>query len=650
MKQFLGSEVGNWGHLMSEQGSTPSADDVLATGDKELSLWSDDPSTLDLLAFSAIASTVAEAVLDESLDPVALGLSGEWGSGKTTVLRLIAEELEAWASGESKILVVATEPWRYDPALGVKETLITEILGALRDELEINKSGKAKALERLGRLAQRVDWARAIRLAARASITLQLPNFEDVLNLVRPQGEGEDKGPPGLEGFRDEFAALMAAPELAHLRRVVVLVDDLDRCLPETVVETLEGIRLFVAVPKMSFVIAADENRVADAIRTRFRETERPAEAGGSPEEPAKLYLHKIVQTTVPLPSLSRFDTEAYLVLLQLMAQLGTEELSPYVDRCGELRRASGSLDDLAGAGAKDVGPELLFAARLTPILYEKLRGNPRRIKRFLNDLHVRQAIAARRGIRLDSEVVAKLMVLEVLLEQDFKRVLGWLAQNELRERMSALESAAGRIEASPQLSSDDSEEPETTDSENNGEVSADSGATFGDELIRWAKLSPSLSGMDLGPYLHLAAAFSGEALLDTELPVRLRDLAANLLSSVRAEQKSVRDADLQGLDPKDAAAMVHHLGRAARDRPTQQRAAILGLLRVTRIHAATITEAAKLLSAIPASDVEPASVLTFNESDRATFRDVLEGWHQSASPGPTKNALASALKSESPG
>lgn len=555
----------------------------------------------------------------------------------------------ARSAGERRIedLGGCHEPWRYDPALGVKETLITEILGALRDELETNKSGGAKGLERLGRLARRVDWARAIRLAARASITLQLPDIDDVLNLVRPQGEGDEKGPAGLERFREEFAALMAAPELAHLRRVVVLVDDLDRCLPETVVETLEGIRLFVAVPKMSFVIAADENRVADAIRTRFRETERPAEAGGSPEEPAKLYLHKIVQTTVPLPSLSRFDTEAYLVLLQLIAQLGTEELRPYLDRCGELRRASGSLDDLAGAGAKDVGPELLFAARLTPILYEKLRGNPRRIKRFLNDLHVRQAIAARRGIRLDSEVVAKLMVLEVLLEQDFKRVLGWLAQNELRERMSALESAAGRIEANPQLSPEESEEPEATDSENNGdEMSADSSATFGDELIRWAKLSPTLSGMDLGPYLHLAAAFSGEALLDTELPVRLRDLAANLLSSVRAEQKSVRDADLQGLDPKDAAAMVHHLGRAARDRPTQQRAAILGLLRVARIHAASVTEASKLLSAIPASDVEPASVLTFNESDRATFKDVLEAWHESASPGPTKNALASALKS----
>lgn len=53
-----------------------------------LSLWSDDPARIDLLSFDAVAQTVADALLDKALDPVALGLSGSWGSGKTTVLGL----------------------------------------------------------------------------------------------------------------------------------------------------------------------------------------------------------------------------------------------------------------------------------------------------------------------------------------------------------------------------------------------------------------------------------------------------------------------------------------------------------------------------------------------------------------------------------
>ncbi len=66
--------------------STPPGNpgDLGGTGD--YALWSDNPSSLDLLAFSPVAETVAAALLDDHLDPVALGVSGRWGSGKTTVL------------------------------------------------------------------------------------------------------------------------------------------------------------------------------------------------------------------------------------------------------------------------------------------------------------------------------------------------------------------------------------------------------------------------------------------------------------------------------------------------------------------------------------------------------------------------------------
>ncbi len=67
--------------------------------------------------------------------------------------------------------------------------------------------------------------------------------------------------------------------------------------------ESLEAMRLFLAVPKMSFVIAADEDRVSDAIRTRFSDIGRPDESDDERQDPATLYLHKIVQTTIPLPA-----------------------------------------------------------------------------------------------------------------------------------------------------------------------------------------------------------------------------------------------------------------------------------------------------------------------------------------------------------
>jgi signal recognition particle GTPase len=82
-------------------------------------LWSDEPAVQDLLSFRAVASTVADALFDEGLDPVAIGLSGAWGSGKTTMLGLVAQEPDRRGTPENKALVIQTDPWRYDPATGI---------------------------------------------------------------------------------------------------------------------------------------------------------------------------------------------------------------------------------------------------------------------------------------------------------------------------------------------------------------------------------------------------------------------------------------------------------------------------------------------------------------------------------------------------
>ena len=102
----------------------------------------------------------------------------------------------------------------------------------------------------------------------------------------------------------------MADPDMAPLDRVVVLVDDLDRSLPSTVVEALEAIKLFLSVNGMAFVIAADEDNVANAIGRRLATTGQPITA--------RNYMEKIIQVPVRVPALSRDQTEEYLALLML--------------------------------------------------------------------------------------------------------------------------------------------------------------------------------------------------------------------------------------------------------------------------------------------------------------------------------------------
>jgi len=619
-------------------------------------LWSDEPTNTDLLAFQAVAETVADAIFDDALDPIAVGLSGAWGSGKTSVLELVVSEIDARsASADGKVLVVPTQPWRYDPAVGPKESLIAEVLGALSLEFQATDPAAKTAVDTLKKLARKVNWTKAVKMAARTAITLQLPQIDDVFGLVSDDPESLD-GEKGLAEFREQFQELLADPALSHVSRVVVLVDDLDRCLPDTVVETLEAIRLFLSAKGMSFVIAADEERVAEAIQQKFH----TADGGQDEESPAKLYLHKIVQTTIPVPALSRFDTEAYLFLLLAKTGMDDAEYTDLILMCNELRLTAPSLDSLAVPDVSPLVDHLITASRLTPILYEKFQGNPRRIKRFLNDLNVRQSIARRRGFTLAPDAVAKLMVLERILIEDFAQVLDWLATNQLRDKLDALELAANGPSDVP-APDDESEtqaerEPALAITEAKVPIRAKRAAVpveevtpaparapdegFSDTMRRWAKLPPVLDAAAITGYLYLAASFAKIEVIDTGLPERLRDLAAALTSSLKVDRSGITDEVLRALPEGDARILVSFLGRRTRDQPSIQKFSVESLIRIGTTQRAATSDVIGALRSIRSTDVEAATVIKLRALDKATYGVVLDAWKAGATLEPVVNAI----------
>jgi hypothetical protein len=601
---------------------------------KRYPLFLDEPTDVDLLSFDAVASTVVDAVLDPRLDPIALGLSGSWGSGKTSVLRLIGRQLRPAAGETTTRIVIETDPWRYDPQLGIKESLIGEILAAIDRELPDDDLGK-KSRKLLRRLVKRVDWTKALKLAATSAITVSLPSLDNVFDLVRPKSDAEGKEHPepitDMLQFRAEFEKLLGSDGLKGIKNVVVLVDDLDRCLPETVVETLETIRLFLSVPKMSFVIAADEERVAEAIATRFT---GPADDGE--ESPARLYLHKIVQTSVPVPALSDFDTEAYLVLLQIRSLITVDaEYDSIVADVAEARRAAVALETVSSLLREDFAEQRNNAARIRPIIHEKTRGNPRRIKRFLNDLSVRLSIAARRGITLDEATIAKLMVLEQYFPDDFKTLTDWLRQRTLRTNLEALEASAGTpestdpsepteppavepVEADQTHASGDESTPEASKTIKKSPKSEhlEAKPQFSDGLVRWARLSPALAKKDIAPYLVFAASFRNVFLESDALPESIRDMATQLLSRSPREARRVTDDMLRAISSPDANRLVNYIGGVTVDEPQRQTSGIMAMLRISRVQPGAVDAVVGALKRIKPADLKVATLVTLEAND----------------------------------
>lgn len=167
----------------------------------------------------------------------------------------------------------------------------------------------------------------------------------------------DDLGKPDLLEIRKFCEDFEKMPAETGVRSLVILIDDLDRCLPERIIETLKAIKLFVAVPKTTFVIDADPHIVRHAIATRYVKQqigeERPA-AGrdeGSPEEERydliQDYLKKLIQIPYHLPRLSPAEIETYINLLACQKNLGAEQCKLVLDHFDGVRPSLVSLHGL---------------------------------------------------------------------------------------------------------------------------------------------------------------------------------------------------------------------------------------------------------------------------------------------------------------
>jgi hypothetical protein len=496
-------------------------------------LWSDNPSAIDLLGFADIAAPALEALGRERLDPVTVGVVGWWGSGKSTILGLIESELRL----QKDVLVVTTRPWEYDPVTDPKATLIAEVLTVLHQRADESTTLKDDVKDRFKKLASRVRWSKAITLAANTALTISLPKIEDIVGIF---GEGEEPEDPTLQGFRDEFAQLLA--EFPEITRVVVVVDDLDRCLPPAVIAALEAIKLFLSVEKMAFILAYDERLVTHAIADRYQPSPRATEM-------ASEYLEKIVQIPVPVPTLGLGDTEAYLALTLLETHVTEQEIyAKLIDHCDAQRREGKSRvfeklpDGLVPEGAAG---DIALASMLAPILFRELGGNPRRLKRFLNAYWIRATIAKSRGITLEPAALAKLMVLEQLYPDEFERVLGWLTNGELDAKLTQLEGG---------------EKPQK------GKEAAESSPKLKD----WAELPPPLATVELEPYLRLAASLHRVAAGATGLRADLRELADELSAPSDQTRKRAQET-ASGKSLEDRVDLVRELVRRMRLEPVRQ-------------------------------------------------------------------------------
>lgn len=555
-----------------------------------LPLWSDNPAKNDLLGFTDIAAPIAGAIARERLNPVVVGLKGPWGSGKTTVLNLLGATMAPREDEDDdpmrSVLVVVTSPWAYDPQVDVKVTLIGEVLEQIAAYAMRTRPVDASVLKALDGLVKKVNLGKALTLAAKTAVSFQIPGIDDIAGVFNL--DKEDGPDPTMNSFRGSFAKALG--DLPEVERVVVLVDDLDRCLPDSVVATLEAIKLFLSVEKMAFVVAYDETPVIEAVRTRYENAEDPALL-------ARQYLEKIIQIPVSIPRLGTDEVATYLALTMLDMVLDHEPLGSIVVHAMARRRA-GQRPLLDGHGVELRGEaqnRISLANRLAPLLTVWLQGNPRRIKRFINDLWMRSSIANARQAGLSLDALAKLMVLEQVHDDRFRGLVSWAAEGVAEGRLADIE--AGRLDRLPDWATP--------------------------ALRLWASTEPPLAGTEIANYLELAATLRAMDFVAPGFSPELQAVLSDLRDAEPVMRKRGHEAAAK-LSPEDRVQLATVLIASIpsrRDRRADIAEAIPALVSGDDGVGRAVVTAVKLLK--PA-DVEASLLLRLEQAGVDSINDFL--------------------------
>lgn len=405
-------------------------------------MWSDNETEIDFLNFTSVADTIAEIIVQAKGRPVSIGVSGAWGVGKSSMVKLVRSSM---SKGESKnYLFVDFNAWLYQGYDDVRSSLI-EIIAK---EIETEAKKRQKGIEKATGLLKRINWLRVLKLSATTATSLAfgLPPVgaigevikfgqsfaadkvdEKVMEQLEKTGVDLYTQAAGL--FKEQVKT--SPPEAIHAIRagfeealdelgvtLVVMIDDLDRCLPETTISTLEAVRLFLFLKNTAFVIAADTGMIKHAVRKHF---DIKASDG---KEYVENYFDKLIQVPIRVPQLGTQEVRAYLILLYVENSSLDDESKRKVREavCARLS-LSWKGERLDSAFMKTIGitfpPDLTSkidtASRLAPMLTQAsdIRGNPRLIKRFLNALSIRLSIAKAHNVAVDEAVLTKLLLFE---------------------------------------------------------------------------------------------------------------------------------------------------------------------------------------------------------------------------------------------
>ena len=470
-------------------------------------MWSDTESKEDYLNFGEVSQIVTEILESEAMLPVSIGIFGNWGAGKSSLLNLIEQQIKP-----DEWIIIKFDAWLYqgfdDARTALLETIANHLIQAAKNEETILQKSK--------NLLARIDGLRlAGWLAEGAALAAGFPTFgliskifgtaQNALNGIQDAIESKqvvetgkeivDSGrkliapqkqqtpPQQIDEFRKEYGEILQ--DLG--KKLVIVIDNLDRCLPANAIQTLEAIRLFLFLNRTAFIIAADEEMIRHSVAEHYKDLSYRHQID---------YLDKLIQIPIRVPKAGVLEIRAYLYMLYAIHQKVPPEklanLRQFLETHLQQSWQDQSLnpEQVAKTIEEQHNQALLSdferANRIAPLLANSpnIHGNPRIVKRILNTIKMRAQIANKRQIPLEEAIITKLVIFERCVDSD--------VVTNFYQRIN-------EEEGKPELL----KELENNNEQNLSKLSENKPIQA--FIKEWAKLEPKLSNVDLRAAIYLS-------------------------------------------------------------------------------------------------------------------------------------------------
>jgi len=430
-------DAADLGYTYAEPGPRKIAQDFLAGA------ASDRPSADDQLNFVHYAQAFAEIIAArDTTPPLTIGIYGSWGIGKSSLLDMITKRFQKAKDLPIPVHVVEFNAWEYNSSGKIWPALVRRVMEEMERRAQWSKRARLwdvfkRNLSREWRrrraplavgfvsvlvvavvAAMELNFSPQLIVAALAALGISgaakvasdvatNPVSKWVATLVERNEYGEEL--PYMREIRRDLRFLAEQMRKDGTQpRILVMIDDLDRCEPEKAVEVLQAVNQLLDFDAFVVCLGIDARVITAAVEAHYKDL--LGDTGASGYE----YLDKIVQIPFRIPNPTRDEIKTFLEMqmpvMAGVAPVGDGGSSADGIKAGESGYGEGSQYAGAPPAAKKQPPKKDAPAPTTEFeqvevdafrdLAPYIKSNPRHVKRLINVYRMVRTLAIRRSVK----------------------------------------------------------------------------------------------------------------------------------------------------------------------------------------------------------------------------------------------------------